>query len=99
MNSDQVLAKIYATKIIWRGRPKMMSENVEVLYLGAMASKLIPYPVTKHLQKGSKTTCDEPEHFDIFPQSIFWKGINNFKDYQYFFLSVLKVLKKTISKL
>jgi hypothetical protein len=65
----------------------MMSENVDALSIGGKASKLLPYPAPKHLQNDSKTTCDEPEHFDIFPQSIFWKGVINFKKYQYFFLS------------
>jgi hypothetical protein len=48
-------------------------KSIEALYLGAGASKLLRYPVTlktplSHLQKDSKTSCDEIQHFDIFPQ-------------------------------
>jgi hypothetical protein len=74
MESDQVLAKIYATKTILTG-PSIndITENVEVLYLGNGASKLLQYPVTlktplSQFQKDSKTSCDEIQHFDIFPQ-------------------------------
>jgi hypothetical protein len=72
-------------------------ESIGVLYIGAGASKLIRYPVSlkaplSHLQKGSKTSCDEIQHLDIFPQRDIIYGRPNSEEVKIHYVDVQKMM-------
>jgi hypothetical protein len=74
MNSDQVLVKKLCNEnkfddAVHKWCPRKYRSAISRLW----ASKLLRYPVTlktplSHLQKGSKTSYDEVQQVDIFPQ-------------------------------